>query len=375
VTLTGEVIAKNYNRVVLLDGENRLWSVRFLKNAKVYPGDRLTVEGRAYGGRVYAERWKVERSLLQRWRLKVRSVLKERFLQTAETKIQKKVGSALLFGENWFSRREREKIAHLGIYHLIVISGMHYALFLTAFFFLPVRWGLRYWVALAFFTFFTFFILFPKAPAYRAFVSVALFMVARLLLRNYDPLKALFLSAALWLALFPHWGTNVGFWLSYLASLALILYYGGRKTPEEDFVRSVFGKTFGLEASVVVSAVINPLIAYFFKYLSFGVFLFGFLFTVLVQFFVVVGTFNLLTFWTLPPLVWLQNALAEAFGYLLKVLPESVYFEVSPFPFLFVLVFVSAALLLLALPLRNKFWWTFGLLLVETAFFLTHGRE
>ncbi len=374
VYLEGEVISKNYNRVVLLDNRNRLWSVRFKGFPKLYPGDRLLLEGVARGARVYPESWRVERSFLQKVRLKVRNTLKRRFLEKTNSKIQKKVGSALLFGENYFSRKERRKIAHLGIYHLIVISGMHYALFLAVFAFLPVRWNLRPVAALGFFLFFTFLVLFPKAPAYRAFTSVAMFLLAYLVGRNYDPLKALFLASSIWLVFYPYWGTSLGFWLSYLASLALILYYGGKKTPEENFIRSFFGKSLGVEASVVVSAVINPLIVSFLKYTTFGVFFFGFLFTVLVQIYILFGTLNMLTYWSVPPLVFLQNMTAEGFGYLLNVLPEVLVFENLKIPPWVAVPFTLLGIGILLSPLKWKLSLLLFLLAIQTAIFLTYGR-
>jgi len=331
-SIEGKVIATSFNRAIVLDKSNRLWKVYTYKSAPLQVGDEVLIRGKFYRWKVYPSQVRIRRSFIQKLRIKIHNLLKEQFLKTADTKVAKKLGSALLFGENWFSYKERQKLAHLGIYHLIVISGFHYALFLTVLFFIPVKWKLRYWVALAFFSFFTFLILFPKAPAYRAFVSITLFVIARLLERKYHPLKALLIAASVSLLLYPYWLSNVGFWLSYLASLALILYYANQKTPEEDFLRSFFGKSLGLEATLVVSIVITPLIASFFGFISYGEFVLSPLFTWIVQMYLLVGTLNLLTFWSLPPLTELQNLIAALFGSIFYSIPDKFFVKVGQFP-------------------------------------------
>ena len=370
VHLRGEVINTIYRKALFLDEEGRRFSFYFPKGVTLYPGDGIELEGIARGSYIKVERLKVKRNFLQRWRIKIHNYLKYRFLKTAETPFEKKLGSALLFGENWFSRSERAKLGHTGIYHIIVISGMHYALLFTFFLIFPVRWRLRYWLALGFFIFFTFFILFPKAPAYRAFISFAIFLLAKLFDRQYHSLKALLLAAALWLFLFPHWFYNIGFWLSYLASLALILYYGSQKTPEENFVRNVAGKLLGLEAALVVMSVINPILAYYFHYFSFGSFFYTWIFTLLAEGFLIVGILNMLTLWSFPPLLEVQHYIASAFGEVFYNLPEGVYFEVPDYPkgFMYLLVILPLLVLLVAPP-RYRFKLLLFLFSVQLLFF------
>jgi ComEC/Rec2-related protein len=364
VEVEGKVISVNYNRALVVDQNQRLWSVRF-KGARVYPDDAVRVVGYAYGGRVYAKEVKVKRHLLQKLRVKIHSFLKWRFLNTADDKFAKKLGSALIFGENWFSKKEREKISRLGIYHLIVISGMHYALFLTFFLALPVRWGLRWKAALLFFSFFTFFLLFPKAPAYRAFVSIALLLLAKLIERPYNALKALLIAYSLSLLFYPHWFYNFGFWLSYLASLSLILYYGFRKTPEQDYFKSFVSKTLGIEASVVVTATISPILVYYLKYLSFGVFVYGFIFTLVAELYILIATANLLTLWSLPPLTWLQNRAADLFEFFYALFPTGLSVDTPQPPVWQMYLFVALSLLILLTPFGRKVKWLALLLLLS----------
>jgi len=370
ITLKGKVVATSFKGIYIVDSQNRKWKVYTNRGGYIYTDDIVSVKGFAKGWKIYAQKVKIRRNFLQKVRVKIHSLLKERFLKTAKGRVAKKLGSALFFGENWFSYKERQKLAHLGVYHLIVISGFHYALFLAVLFLIPVRFGIRYWVAFLFFLFFTFFLLFPKAPTYRAFFSVALFITAKLLERQYNSLKALCFAASVSLLLYPHWLLNVGFWLSYLASLSLILYYGFRKTPEEDFVSSLFGKTLGLEATLVVFAVISPLIVSCFHFFSFGEFIFAPLFTFIVQLYLLVGTLNLFTFWSISPLVGFQNQIASLFGEIFYSVPDRFYLTVSA-PFAVVsLVYTLLALGVLLKSKRRKLFYLFLLTVLEISTFL-----
>jgi competence protein ComEC len=367
VKVKGEVIATSFRKVYLLSEEGKIYKLYLRK--KVYPSDRLTVEGLAKGYRLTPNLVKVKRSILQRLRIKVHNLLKERFLKTARSRFEKKLGSALLFGENWFSYSERKKLSKIGIYHVIVISGLHYALLFTFFLIFPVRWKLRYILALGFLTFFTFLVLFPKAPAYRAFFSFALFLIAKILEEKYVSLKAWLFAYGLGLLLFPYWFYSVGFWLSYLASLALILYYGGNRTPEENFLKNIANGWFGIEASIVVLSVINPIIAYYFHFISFGGILYTALFTFLTEVFLIIGLLNMFTYWSFSPLLEIQHLIADLYGKLFYSIPEKVYIKAGSFPEVFMYVFVLLSLVVLLSPFKRKLLILLLLLAVQVLFF------
>ncbi len=366
-TLEGVVINRTYNKVYLLTEKGEIY--RFYTKGGIFPQDWVKLEGTVRGSFVKPRKVEVKRGFLQRFRVKVHQTLKGRFLKTAETPFEKKLGSALLFGENWFSRKEKRKLSLIGIYHLVVISGMHYALLFSFFLIFPVRFKLRYYLALGFLSFFTFLVLFPKAPSYRAFISFALFLVAKIWEHPYSPLKALLLGYSVSLLLFPHWLYSVGFWLSYLASLGLILYYRSNRTPEENFLRNFFGNLFGLEATLVVLAVISPLIAYYFHFFSFGSFLYGWVFTVLTEFFLLVGLLNAVTLWSFPPFVEAQHILANAFEVLFEKVPEKVYVPLSPFSFWIAVVWVITTLGVLIFVKKRKWVYLTLLLLLEVLLF------
>jgi len=350
----GEIISSNYRKFYLLTGDGNIFSLYPPKGSKPTVGDRVEVYGYAKGNLIKVKRLKIYKSLLRDLRVKIHRLLKERFLKSAKTPFEKKLGSALLFGENWFSKKERSKFSHLGIYHLIVISGMHYALFFLFFLLFPVRWKLRYILAFAFFAFFTYLVLFPKASAYRAFISFALFLLAKILERQYHSLKALIVAAIIGLSLFPHWLFNIGFLLSYLASLSLILYYGGNRTPEENFFKNALGKFLGLEATLVVSSAINPILAYKFHFISFGGFLYTALFTALTIPFLFLGLLNTVTLWSFTPLVELQHLISKLFEFTFNLVPDHVYLTVSNIPLWAVYAEVLIALAVLLLPIRRK---------------------
>jgi len=352
-TLKGKVINVSFKRAVILDTSNHLWKV-YIKRIKVFPGDFITVRGKVKGWKIYPFKVHIERGFLQKFRVKIHQLLKERFLESSRSRIDKKLGLALLFGENWFSYKERKKLGHLGIYHLIVISGFHYALFLGLLFIIPVIWNIRYSFALLFLSFFTLLILFPKAPAYRAFISISLFVLARLVEARYHPLKALIIAALISVIFYPYWVSNISFWLSYLAAGALILYYGANRSPEESFIKSFFGRTLGLEATLVVLAAITPLLVSFFHYFSYGSFLLTPLFTWIVEIYLLIGTLNLLSFWSISPLVDLQNWVANIFGKIFYGLPDTFYIPFNGIDLTIALPFTGVVFLILFLNLSRK---------------------
>ncbi|HIC08886.1 MAG TPA: ComEC/Rec2 family competence protein [Aquificales bacterium] len=368
----GEVINVIYRKVLFLDYQDRLFYFYIPKGVRIYPGDQVEVEGLAKKSYIKVKRITIKRDFLQKIRVKIHNTLKSQFLKTAQTPFEKKLGSALLFGENWFSKKEKQKLGHTGIYPLIVISGMHYALLFTFFLIFPVRWKLRYWLALSFFVFFTFLILFPKAPAYRAFISFSLFLLAKILEKQYHSLKALLIAFSLWVLIFPYWFFNVGFWLSYLASLSLILYYGNRKTPESSLFENMLKTFLGLEASLVVLTVINPILAYYFHYYSFGSFLYNQIFTLLAEGFLLIGILNMLTFWSFPPFVELQHLIASTFEWIFSKIPENVFIKVPYFPKEVMFLFVVTAIgLLLIVPKKWKLKVLVLLFLVEVFVFIS----
>ncbi len=355
LTLDGKVIKTVYNRALVLTSNNTLFWVYLNRyQPRVFVGDTILVEGRAKGFKIFARHLEVKRNFFQRLRVKLHLFLKRRFLKTATTKGSKKVGSALIFGENFFSKKEKKLISRLGIYHILVISGMHYALFLTFFLWIPLRWKLRYYLALVFFLFFTFLVLFPSAPAYRAFVSVALFLLAAIVERPYNSLKAWLIALGVWSFIYPYWVFSIGFWLSYLASLALIIYYGRNKTPEEDFIKNFFSKFLGLEAALAVGLVIYPLLTTFLDYISLGSFLYGVLFTFLAQLYILVSTFNLLTLWSFDIPSRVQDFLGNLFVELIYKLPkEGITVEVGKTPLWEAVLLSLLGLGILLLPLKG----------------------
>lgn len=354
VHVKGEVINTLYGKSYIKTDKGRIFKIYPPRGRKVFVSDRVELWGLANENRIKVWRLKIFRSPLQRLRIKIHTLLKRKFLKTAKGKFEKKLGSALLFGENWFSKKERIRMSHLGIYHILVISGMHYALLFSFFLLIPLRWKLRYWIALLFFSFFTFLVLFPKAPAYRAFISFFLFLTAKIFEKQYDSLKALLFAATLWLLVYPYWTFNFGFWLSYLASLSLILYYGSQKTPEENFLKNFFGKVLGVEATLVVTTVIAPLLVYLLHYLSFGGFLYSWLFTLLAVLFLFASLLNVFTFWSFNPLLEVQHLTATLFERVFYSVPEKVYITTSQIPLWEVCLMVVSALLVVALPISKK---------------------
>jgi ComEC/Rec2-related protein len=211
--------------------------------------------------------------------------------------------------------------------------------------------------------------LFPKAPAYRAFFSVSLFLLARIFEKPYSSIKAILLAFSISLLLFPHWVSNVGFWLSYVASLSLILYYGNKQPVENQFLQNFLGKFLGLEATLVVTLSITPILVHSFHYFSLGGFLYAFPLTLLVQLYILSATFNLFTLFSFQPTLDIQEKLVNLFMFLFHKFPEKVYFKASIPSLELAILLTLFGLLTLALPIKRKLMIALSLFLFEIFLF------
>jgi len=149
------------------------------------------------------------------------------------------VAVALVTGEqSLISERVQEDYRVSGLAHLLSISGLHMSL-LAAAVFLLVRRGLALWPALAVrvdlkklaawtaLAATTFYLLISGAsvPAVRAFLMVAVAIVAILVDRRAVSLRSVALAALTVLALFPEAIVGASFQMSFMAVIALVALY------------------------------------------------------------------------------------------------------------------------------------------------------
>ncbi|HAR35678.1 MAG TPA: DNA internalization-related competence protein ComEC/Rec2 [Acidobacteria bacterium] len=136
---------------------------------------------------------------------------------------------ALLLGaDGRLDQRTDRQFQKTGLYHLLAISGAHVAvvtfLFYSLLSLLIIRKRTIYLVLLAALVFYA--LLVEGQPSvFRAVIMASVFLLGKLIFADTNPLNTLALSALVLLLLNPFSLEDVGFQLTFLASLSLILLY------------------------------------------------------------------------------------------------------------------------------------------------------
>lgn len=113
---------------------------------------------------------------------------------------------------------DREEMKSLGISHIISVSGLHMALVYAV-----LRWVLGYRLSLILLILYVIFT--GAAPsALRAYIMILIMNLAPIVKRNYNSLSALSLAGIIILIYKPYNIFSLGFLLSFLATLGIILY-------------------------------------------------------------------------------------------------------------------------------------------------------
>jgi competence protein ComEC len=127
---------------------------------------------------------------------------------------------SLCFGEiGYLSEEQNYDFQELGVVHAISVSGFHMAIIYKI---LESLAGFEVSMAVSF----VYMIFTGAQPAtIRAFLMILVLKLSKKVFRNYDSLSALSLSALVILASRPYYVLDVGFMLSYLSTIGIILYY------------------------------------------------------------------------------------------------------------------------------------------------------
>lgn len=117
-----------------------------------------------------------------------------------------------------------ENFRKVGLYHLLVIAGLHVGLLAMLASFLLGAFHLREFpktaLVLAFLLSYSFLVE-QRAPTLRATVMICVYLMARLLYRSHSPLNAVALAALALLLYRPPWLFEAGFQLSFSAALLI----------------------------------------------------------------------------------------------------------------------------------------------------------
>jgi len=127
---------------------------------------------------------------------------------------------ALCFGDSgYLTKSQMKEFNRLGVIHAISVSGFHMAVIYGI---LEKLLGTRAALALSFvYALFTG----VQAATLRAFLMIFISKMSKFALRNYDGISSMAMAAMCLLVLNPWYTGDIGFMLSFLSTLGIILYY------------------------------------------------------------------------------------------------------------------------------------------------------
>lgn len=127
----------------------------------------------------------------------------------------------LCYGETaYISTDQMEDFQKLGIIHALSVSGFHMVIIYEV---LQYLLGLKAAIAVsAFYVFFTG----MSAATMRSFIMILVFKLSKIFFKEYDGISSLSLAALVLILFKPYYIVNLGFDLSFLATLGILLYNG-----------------------------------------------------------------------------------------------------------------------------------------------------
>ena len=128
--------------------------------------------------------------------------------------------TSLCYGDTkQLSKQQKDEFNKLGVIHAVSVSGFHMAIIYKI---LEFSLGLELAIIISFvYTFFTGF----QASTLRAFIMILVFKTSKKVCKNYDKLSSLSLAAVILLVVKPYYIVDLGFLLSFLSTLGIILFY------------------------------------------------------------------------------------------------------------------------------------------------------
>ena len=240
----------------------------------------------------------------------IRDFLVDRYIEASGGRERAGVGISFLFGEprEVLDPSVRGDFLRTGLIHFLVISGLHIGVIsLILSFLLPRPHG--YILAVIGVCIYMLFIVPSEPPVLRAGFMFLLLILSRLVHRKVNPLNTLLFSASLILFLYPHNLFSFSFWLSFLATLFILLSL-------KDLKGNTIYKSFFVSLSAFSAT--SPLIATF-SFISPLSVLVSPLLTPIVFVYSFTGILSLITLFTVKPFVDLFNL----FGF---IFTESVSF-------------------------------------------------
>lgn len=157
-----------------------------------------------------------------------RESIRELLMRRVDERIQDQEIKALVFSYLFGESQEilpfeyQTAFWQTGLLHILVVSGFHLSLVaLILRFLLPGRYG--FILSLIGISFYSFFVVPLDPPVLRAYIMIFFAFLILLIYRRPDYLSLLFLSGSIILLIFPEYLSSYSFWLSFVATLYLIL--------------------------------------------------------------------------------------------------------------------------------------------------------
>ena len=196
-------------------------------NEKIEVGNKLLVKGK------FTENKNIGTGVIGDYKIEDYKILKSDFIDKLYKRrkyvfesIESKLGerkaaliTSVSFGyKSELNEDHKELMKNLGISHVISISGLHLVLVYSV---LRRFLGVKLSLVLA-----LVYVLFSgaSAPAVRAYIMIVILNVGKIVKRNYNPISALSLAGIILILEKPYYIYNLGFVLSFLATLGIILF-------------------------------------------------------------------------------------------------------------------------------------------------------
>lgn len=230
------------------------------------------------------------------------------------------------FGDVAYIQKEQmDELNKLGIVHIVSVSGLHMAVIYKL---LETIGGYGFGILISFiYAIFTG----AQASTVRAFIMIVVLKLSKKLYKKYDKLSSLSLSAMILLILKPYYISDLGFMLSFLSVLGIILFY-------EKFKRIFYYLpqylNDGISLTLSAQSFSTPYALFYFKSLGSGFILGNIFLLPLYSALVILGNFALLFINTDHIFEWINFfvikvmiAIEGGTYLLLSVCPPTLYFS------------------------------------------------
>ncbi len=215
------------------------------------------------------------------------------------------MATALVFGDkDYLEYEDKEKLKDIGVIHLICISGFH-----IVFIYSILKKFIKKEISLAL-VFFYVVLTGLTASALRAYITLVVLEMSFKVKKNYNSIAALSLSAILILLVKPYYLLDIGFDLSYLATLGILLF---NKVFQRVFYFLPKYINTSLSMSLAAQVFIYPFMIFVFKSFTMNFALGSFVLTPLIYLLLPLGIVSLIMFLFNVSILWFYSLLTIAF--------------------------------------------------------------